>query len=218
MRLINGKNLTVIISLALFFVMSGCTNWKAEYDKLYVVNQNLQGQVDAEKAKNQDYLDRINKDTQTIDELQKQMVAKKQTPAEASGFTGLDVSFNSAEGTITVTLPSAILFDSGQAGLKKASSDELNEIYSVLRQKYAGKKIDVVGHTDNDPIQKSEWKDNWELSAQRALTVTRYLIKRGFPEKQIQACACGESRPVVPNTSDANKQKNRRVEVVVHMR
>ncbi len=218
MRLINGKNITVIISLVLFLVMSGCTNWKAEYDKLYVVNQNLEGQLAAEKSKSQEYEDRINKDSQTIADLQKQMETKKQTPAEASGFTGMDVSVNAAEGTITVTLPSAILFDSGQAGLKKASSAELNEIYTVLRQKYAGKKIDVVGHTDTDPIQKSEWKDNWELSAQRALTVTRYLVSKGFPANQIAAVGCGENRPVVPNTSEDNKAKNRRVEVVVHMR
>ena len=125
---------------------------------------------------------------------------------------------NAAEGTITVTLPNSILFDSGQAGLKKASSTELNSIYSVLKQKYAGKQIDVVGHTDSDPIQKSDWKDNWELSAERALTVTRYLISHGMSEKQVRAVACGESRPVVANSSAANKAKNRRVEIVVHMR
>ncbi|MBN1974526.1 MAG: OmpA family protein [Sedimentisphaerales bacterium] len=218
MRFINGKNITAVISLFLFFAMSGCTNWKAEYDKLYVRNQNLEGQLAAAKEDNQEYFDRISRDSQTIAELQKQMEAKKQTPAEASGFTGLDVSFNAQEGTIIVTLPNSILFDSGQAGLKKASSTELNNIYSVLRQKYAGKKIDVVGHTDTDPIQKSEWKDNWELSAQRSLTVTRYLISRGLAENMVQAVACGESRPVVPNTSEANKAKNRRVEIVVHMR
>ena len=218
MRFINKRNVVVLISLFFLSLLPGCTNWKSEYDKLYVVNQNLEGQLTAEKAKNQEYVDRISRDSQTIAELQKQMEVKKQTPAQATGFEGFDVSLNAAEGTITVTLPNSILFDSGQASLKKESSAELNNIYSVLRQRYAGKKIDVVGHTDSDPIQKSDWDDNWELSAQRALTVTRYLIKRGFPESQIEAVACGESRPVVPNSSEANKAKNRRVEIVVHMR
>ena len=149
--------------------------------------------------------------------MQAQINSNK-SAAQASGFTDFDVTFDANAGTITVTLPNSILFDSGQAGLKKASSTELNTIYSVLRQKYAGRKIDIVGHTDSDPIQKSEWDDNWELSAQRALTVTRYLIDRGIPENQIQAVACGESRPVVPNDSSANKAKNRRVEIVVHMK
>lgn len=220
MRFINGKKIIVFVSLVLFLALSGCTNWKKEYDKLFVVNQNLEGQLAAAKAGEQGYLDRINKDSQTIADLQKQMAEKKQTPAQATGFEGFDVSMNAAEGTITVTLPNSILFDSGQATLKKDSESKLTSIYSTLKQKYAGKNIEVVGHTDTDPINKTKdlWKDNWELSAQRALTVTRYLVSKGLPEKQIEAVACGEARPVVSNTSDANKAKNRRVEVVVHMR
>jgi chemotaxis protein MotB len=218
MRFASRNIITVIITLFLFTLLSGCTDWKAEYDKLYVVNQNLEGQLSGEKEKNQEYVNRISQDSQTIKDLQNQIQVNKKTPAQASGFDGFDVSFNAAEGTITVTLPNSILFDSGQAGLKKASSAELNSIYSVLKSKYAGRQIDVVGHTDTDPIQKSEWKDNWELSAERALTVTRYLVSHGFPEKQIRAVACGQSRPVAPNDTAANKAKNRRVEIVVHMK
>ena len=219
MRLVNSKNFVVMI-IGLFFVsfLTGCTDWKAEYDKLYVKNQNLEGQIQNEKQKQQELVGRISRDKQTIDELQKQIEQNKKTPAQASGFEGFNVAFNANEGTITVTLENSILFDSGQAELKKATSSELNTIYSVLKSKYAGKKVDVVGHTDTDPISKSSWKDNWELSAQRALTVTRYLVSRGWPDKQIQAVACGEARPVADNTSSANKAKNRRVEIVVHMK
>jgi len=219
MRFTKLKNIIVLtIGLLAVSFLTGCTDWKSEYDKLYIKNQNLEGLLQNEKTQNQELVDRISRDKLTMEELRKQIEVNKQTPAQASGFTGMDVSFNEAEGTITVTLPNSILFDSGQADLKKATSTELNNIYSVLRSKYSGKKVDIVGHTDTDPIQKSDWKDNWELSAQRSLTVTRYLVSRGWPEKQIQAVACGESRPVVPNTSAANKAKNRRVEIVVHMR
>jgi len=88
----------------------------------------------------------------------------------------------------------------------------------VLRSKYSGRHIDVVGHTDTDPIKKSPWKDNWELSAERALTVIRYLIQRGIPENQIRASGCGEARPIASNATAAGKARNRRVEIVVHMR
>jgi chemotaxis protein MotB len=115
-------------------------------------------------------------------------------------------------------LPNEILFDSGKAELKRATSAELDHILTVLKQKYVGKQIDVVGHTDTDPIQKSKWKDNWELSAQRALTVTRYLIERGIPEDQIRAVGRGASQPVASNATASGKAKNRRVEIVVHMR
>ncbi len=130
----------------------------------------------------------------------------------------MDVAVDAAAGTITVTLPNSILFDSGKAELKKATISELDHICSVVKERYAGRQIDVVGHTDNDPIKKSKWADNWELSAQRALTVTRYLSKGCLPEKEVRATGCGEARPVVPNNSVANKAKNRRVEIVVHMR
>ena len=181
-------------------------------------NQNLEGRLEAAEQKNKEYFNRISEDSQTIKDLQNQVEVSKKTPGQVTGFEDFEVALNASEGTITVTLPNSILFDSGQAGLKKTSSTELDSIYSVLRSKYANRQIDVVGHTDSDPIQKSDWKDNWELSAERALTVTRYLINKGLPEKQIRAIGCGESRPVVPNTSAANKQKNRRVEIVVHMR
>jgi len=130
------------------------------------------------------------------------------------------VAFDPAAGTITVTLPNTILFESGKAELKSATSAELDHILSVLKSKYSGKEIDVVGHTDTDPIAKTKdlWKDNWELSAERALSVARYLMAQGIPDGQVRASGCGPARPVAPNTTSAGKAKNRRVEIVVHMR
>jgi chemotaxis protein MotB len=117
-----------------------------------------------------------------------------------------------------VTLPNAILFDAGKAKLKKKTSGELDHIESVLHDKYPGRRISVIGHTDSDPIKKSKWKDNWELSSQRALSVLRYLIKRGITEEKIQAVGCGAARPIASNANKSGKAKNRRVEIVVHMR
>jgi chemotaxis protein MotB len=155
----------------------------------------------------------------TIEELQRQIEERSQTPGGVTGFgDDYDVTLDPSRGTITVTLPNAILFDSGKAALKRATSTELDHIYSVLRDKYAGKQIDVVGHTDTDPIKKSKWKDNWELSAQRALSVLRYLEKKGISPEKIQATGCGQSMPIASNASSSGKAKNRRVEIVVHMR
>ncbi|RME41480.1 MAG: flagellar motor protein MotB, partial [Planctomycetota bacterium] len=69
------------------------------------------------------------------------------------------------------------------------------------------------GHTDDTPIRKSGWKDNYELSAQRALAVVRYLGSKGIDFKRLIACACGEHRPRVPNRSAAERARNRRVEI-----
>ena len=219
MRVTNKKTLVLLSCLVSFALLSGCTNWKKKYEGLNVENENTRGLLDRERTEKGQLADQVTQNQQTIDELQKQIGVLKKSPAEATGFgPGYDVKFNAAEGTITVTLPDAILFDSGKAELKKASIAELDHIQSVVRDKYAGRQIDVVGHTDTDPIKKSKWADNLELSAQRALTVSRYLIKRGISDDKIRAIGCGESRPIASNATAAGKTKNRRVEIVVHMR
>jgi len=214
---------SMLISLVSIMFLSGCggfpTNWKKKYQALNVEHQNLRGLFEREKAEKGQLADQISQGQQTIEQLQKQIAERNQTPAEASGFgAGYEVAFDQQAGTITVTLPNAILFDPGKAKLKRATNTELNHICSVLQSQYAGRLIDVVGHTDSDPIKKSKWKDNWELSAQRALSVVRYLVKNGIPKDKIRAVGQGASQPIASNATASGKARNRRVEIVVHMK
>ena len=73
----------------------------------------------------------------------------------------------------------------------------------------------VSGFTDDLPIQRGNrrYEDNWGLSAQRALTVTRTLIDQGMPADQVFAAAFGPHQPVAPNDRNAHRAKNRRVEL-----
>ena len=73
----------------------------------------------------------------------------------------------------------------------------------------------ISGFTDNKSIRggKSEFEDNWELSAQRALTVTRALIAEGMPSSMVFAAAFGAEQPIVPNVDDKSRAQNRRVEM-----
>jgi chemotaxis protein MotB len=221
MQAAHKKTIVLLICFVLFMLLPGCTNWEKKYEALSVEHENLKGLLDRERSEKGLLADQVTQGQQTIEELQRQIEQQRKTPADATGFgEGYDVAFDPAAGTITVTLPNSILFDSGQASLKTATSRELDHIHSVLQQKYAGKPIDVVGHTDTDPIRKTKdkWQDNWELSAQRALTVARYLIQRGISENKIRAVGCGESRPIASNANTAGKAKNRRVEIVVNIR
>ncbi len=219
MRSTNKKTIALLICLVVFALLPGCTNWEKKHQALSVEHENLKGLLDRERSEKGQLADRISQDQMTIEELQRQIEESSKSPADVTGFgEGYDVAFDPSAGTITVTLPNAILFDSGKAELKRATSTELDHIRSVLRDKYPGKQVDVVGHTDTDPIKKSKWKDNWELSAQRALSVLRYLVKRGIPEDMIQAVGCGESQPIASNANASGKAKNRRVEIVVHLR
>jgi len=215
--------LTVVAATGL---LVGCTNWHKKYDGLNVEHQNLKGlyencvaSLDTSTAEKAQLGQELNKTQQTMEELQEQIRQRQISPAEAAGFgRGMDVAFDPTAGTITVTLPNAILFSPGKASLRKASVAELDHVRSVLRQRYQGRDIDVVGHTDSDPIRKSKWKDNWELSAERALTVLRYMTKQGIKPERIRAVAAGASRPIASNATSSGKAKNRRVEIVVHMR
>jgi flagellar motor protein MotB len=71
----------------------------------------------------------------------------------------------------------------------------------------------VSGFTDDKPIRGGPFADNWELSAQRALTVTRTLIEEGMPSSMVFAAAFGSEQPVKPNTDDTTRAQNRRVEM-----
>ena len=73
----------------------------------------------------------------------------------------------------------------------------------------------VSGFTDDLPIQKgnTRFEDNWELSAKRALKVTRALIEEGMPAAQVFAAAFGDQHPIVANQDANSRSQNRRVEM-----
>jgi len=213
------KSIILLIVLTLTALLTGCTNYKKKYKTLKVEHENTLGLLEHARADREQLAGEVSERTRTIEQLQQQIAERKQTPAQAAGFgEGYDVSLDADAGTITVTLKTAILFDPGKATLKKLTSTELDHIYSVIRDKYRGRKVDVVGHTDSDPIKKSGWKDNWELSAQRALAVARYLLERGIPDEKTRAVGCGASQPRASNATASGKAKNRRVEIVVHLK
>ena len=71
----------------------------------------------------------------------------------------------------------------------------------------------ISGFTDDKAIRNGPFSDNWELSAQRALTVTRTLVEQGMPSSMVFAAAFGSEQPVKPNLDDAARALNRRVEM-----
>jgi len=73
----------------------------------------------------------------------------------------------------------------------------------------------VSGFTDDQSIRSrnKKFEDNWELSAQRALTVTRTLIEEGMPSSMLFAAAFGQEQPLVANANEKARAQNRRVEM-----
>jgi chemotaxis protein MotB len=115
---------------------------------------------------------------------------------------------------VIIELQEKILFDSGQAVIKSGSLPLLNKITDLLGQ--FPNEIIVEGHTDNVPINRGYYQTNWELSADRAVKVTRYLTeKQSLTPGRIQAVGCGEFRPIASNNSPEGRQKNRRVNILI---
>jgi chemotaxis protein MotB len=116
---------------------------------------------------------------------------------------------------IAIKVSDPIGFDVGKANIKSEFGDVLEKIVEIIG-KVPDNEIRVEGHTDNTPIRTREFPSNWELSAARALNVVKFLSsKGGIHPKRLSAVGYGEYRPVAPNTSKENKQKNRRIEIYV---
>lgn len=124
------------------------------------------------------------------------------------------ISANRTDQGVVLILQERILFDSGQAELKPDGLPFLDKI-SLLLSKIPN-YVRVEGHTDNRPISTVQYPSNWELSGARASSVIRHILDSGeFNPSRFIAAGYGDTRPIVPNTSSENWQKNRRVEIVI---
>ncbi|AZK45948.1 flagellar motor protein MotB [Paenibacillus lentus] len=116
---------------------------------------------------------------------------------------------------ISITLSDRFLFDVGKAELKEGSAKTLSKLASLFSN--LDTIISIEGHTDNLPIvHASRYKDNWELSGARALSVLRYFVDtEKLDPKGFQYAGYADTRPDGDNSTEAGRQKNRRVEITV---
>lgn len=116
-----------------------------------------------------------------------------------------------------IGISGSVLFSLNSAELQPEGRELLVSLIAPLRFYLSenDQLLMVSGFTDDLPIQQGNlnFEDNWELSAQRALTVTRALIEAGMPRGTVFAAAFGAQQPVVPNSDASNRAQNRRVEM-----
>lgn len=125
-----------------------------------------------------------------------------------------------ASGRITLNngrigISGQVLFAQNSDKLQPDGRQLLNSLVVPLRAYLASRDemLMVSGFTDDKAIRNGPFADNWELSAQRALTVTRTLVEQGMPSSMVFAAAFGSEQPVKPNTDDTARAQNRRVEM-----
>jgi len=120
---------------------------------------------------------------------------------------------------LVVRVLDRVLFDSGKAKLRQEAHPILDEVARILNQELANQPVGIEGHTDNEPIKYSGWKDNWELSLARARAVLTYVVKeRGVDPSRVSAAGFGEYRPIASNQTSEGRRMNRRVEIVAFPR
>lgn len=116
--------------------------------------------------------------------------------------------------SLILRLDSVILFDLGSADIKPSGKEILTKIGSILKE--LDHEIMIQGHTDNLPINTLLFPTNWELSTKRATNVVLHLIDScNLEPSKLTATGNGEFRPIRPNDTEENRQKNRRIDIVI---
>ena len=120
---------------------------------------------------------------------------------------------------LVITLMSDNFFESGSADIRPEAGDILDRVAALLSSELFDNMIRIEGHTDNQPVSvdNSTFKNNWELSSARAISVLQYLTEHGVYEDKMSVVGYGDTRPLEGNQNRTPEERaqNRRVEIVV---
>ncbi len=143
-----------------------------------------------------------------------EQVKDLETKASELGF-GDDINVEVTETGVLLNIGDRVLFDLGQAQLREQAFPILDLVANKLLMDDVG-EVFVSGHTDNVPMTSGHYRNNWELSSARALSVVEYFIDDcNVPPNILAAAGYSEYHPIAPNDTPDNRRKNRRVEILV---
>jgi len=220
---INRSGITVVLVAVSALSVGCCDKEKKQISylsqqnlDLSTKNKDLHGQIAAARTRESQLMSQMTSEDLKVTALQTENQDLKQKLAAGAAKT----SAGAPGGETAVyreTVGSDVLFSPGKATLSAAGKRRLGSTVSVLKSRYAGMVVRVYGFTDSDPIKRTKklWTDNLDLSANRAMAVTRYLISRGINAENVETVAMGATHFVSANKTKAGKAKNRRVEIVV---
>ncbi len=152
------------------------------------------------------------------DEHAQKMKTLKRTIIELNEMSkaqdGGKATLEEAENGFMIRLPAKLLFKPGSAAI---DDDDallfLKRIALIIQKLPANMRVHVIGHTDDSRPVNSPYHDNWELSAARAISVVKVLIKNSVKPRLLTACGKAEYDPIASNLTAQGKEKNRRVEL-----
>lgn len=226
----NMKSSAIVWSSLLSLgLISGCVS-TSKYKKLADEKNGLQTKADQLAKENADLKANVEQLQGQSSSLEQERDALKKSKAETENqYNALvgqladevqqgELQIRQYKNMLSVDVAEKIFFASGSAKIKESGKKVLKKVGTALAQ-YQDKFIRVVGHTDNVPVGKAYqnvFPTNWELSVARATDVVRFLQDecKIAPERLI-ASGRGEYSPIAPNDTPENRQKNRRIEIML---
>ena len=192
---------------------------KAESDSLSQTIVELRGRIAVLETENR----KLRQDTVALEKSQKEKVRKVSTTYQdmvekmKKEISEGQVTISELKGKLTVNMVDAVLFDTGKAEVKQGGLEVLKKVISILKGE-TEKAIRIEGHTDDVPISGTlakRFPTNWELSAARAINVTRFLQEQGIDPDVLSAVAYGEYKPISDNETPEGRAMNRRIEIIL---
>ena len=228
MKSLKSINLGMLLVVILLIAAGCCTEHEQriaglqnQYNDLSIQNRDLRTQFAQVKTHETELLSQLDaKDLQLAsrnEEISRINTALAQKTPAAHEIERSAGGWDIGKFADRITVGSDILFPSGRANLTPKGKRTLSKIVRDLQNAYQNLPVRVYGFTDSDPIKRTKklWKDNLDLSANRAMAVTRYLIDKGIDPDKIETVSMGPTRFIATNNTRSNKAKNRRVEIVV---
>ena len=209
-------------------VMSGCASGneqqqeaeakkKATQQKLRK-SREMRKNLKAEKEKMQTQLEEVQEELEATRELaaERKALNDQLTDQLSSVIEAGRAEVTSRRGMLMVRVPRDVLFASGKFELTDQGKETLREVASAL-DNMEGRRLLVAGHTDNVPVSKKavSFKDNWELSAKRAMRSLKVMANAGLDKSKMGAAGFASYDPIASNDTEKGRMKNRRVEIVM---
>ena len=180
---------------------------------LSVLEGGTQTEVSRERIQKATPIKKTEETTKTVNKLSNAIAEFKQFTA---GGKGPAITLEEGEEGFFIRLPADITFAPGSAKITNTDTLLFLKRIALIIREYLPKNVEIQvrGFTDNiPPPPTSPYNDNWELSASRALSVLKILIKDGVDPKRLSAAAYGEYHPIASNDTPEGRAKNRRVEI-----
>jgi chemotaxis protein MotB len=171
--------------------------------------QSSEEQCLSELSRAQTQLDAVTRENEARQAIYDQMMGQLRAMVDAGQ---LDVRID--HDRIVLAMPNDVLFASGSAQLSPEGRQSVIRVAGVLAGIH-DRRFQVEGHTDDVPIRSGNYRNNWELSTARALSVVDLLMASGVSPENLSAAGYGQWAPRASNETADGRAENRRIEIVV---